>query len=164
MDTDSDYAGCVLTRKSSTCAHLFHGVNLLTSGSWTQGTCSLSVAESEFCAGVKGESMLLHAKSMMIGSDEDVGQRFLGTDKSIMERRGAGRMRRLHCPVLWVARTCGFWRDSQRETKGRAQHGRHRHEGGDCSSTSHTTENVEDGMARWSPSAGVECGASAGTA
>ena len=54
VDTDSHYAGCVLTRKSTTCAHLFHGVNLLKAGSWTQGTCSLNVAESEFYAGVKG--------------------------------------------------------------------------------------------------------------
>ena len=36
VDTDSDYAGCVLTKKSTTCAHLFHGVNLIKAGSWTQ--------------------------------------------------------------------------------------------------------------------------------
>ena len=48
VDTDSDHAGCVLTRKSTTCAHLFHGVNLIKVGSWTQGTRSLSVAEAEF--------------------------------------------------------------------------------------------------------------------
>ena len=48
VDSDSDYAGCVLTRKSTTCAHLFHGVNLIKAGSWTQGPRSLSVAVSEF--------------------------------------------------------------------------------------------------------------------
>ena len=36
--TDNDYAGYVLTRKGMTCAHLFHGVNLLKAGKWTQGT------------------------------------------------------------------------------------------------------------------------------
>ena len=45
VDTDSDCAGCVLTSKSTTCARLFHGVNLTKAGSWTQGTRSLSVAE-----------------------------------------------------------------------------------------------------------------------
>ena len=40
VDTDSDYAGCVLTRKSTTCAHLFQCVNLIKAGSWTQGTRS----------------------------------------------------------------------------------------------------------------------------
>ena len=44
-------------------------------------------------------------KSMMIDFGEDVGQCVSGTDsspaKSIMERRGAGRIRHLHCPELW---------------------------------------------------------------
>ena len=44
VDTDSDYAGCVLARTITTCAHFFHGVNLLKAGSWTQGTRSLSAA------------------------------------------------------------------------------------------------------------------------
>ena len=82
VDTDSDYAGCVLTRTSTTCAHLFHGVNLIKAGSWTQGTRSLSVAESEFYAGVKGASIVLGAKSMMIDFGEDVAQCVPGTDSS----------------------------------------------------------------------------------
>ena len=104
VDTDSDYAGCVLTRKSTTCTHLFRGVNLIKSRSSTQGTRSLSVAESEFCAGVKGASTLLGAKSMMIDFDEKVAQCVLLTDSSsakrIMEKRGAGRNRHLLRPVL----------------------------------------------------------------
>ena len=105
-DTDSDYAGCVLTRKSTTGVHLFHGVNLLKAGSWTQGTRALSVAESEFYAGVKGGSILLGAKSMAMDFGDSVKTSVLGTDssaaKSIMERRGAGRIRHLHCPLLWL--------------------------------------------------------------
>ena len=101
VDIDSDYAGCVLARGSTTCAHLFHGVNF-----WTQGTRSLSVAESEFSAGVKGGSILLDAKSMMIYFGENVAQCVLGTDsssaKSIMKIRGAGRTRHTHCPMLWM--------------------------------------------------------------
>ena len=66
----------------------------------------LSVAESEFHAGVKGASILLGVKSMMIYFCENVAQCVLGTDsssdKSIMERRGAGRIRHLHCPMLWL--------------------------------------------------------------
>ena len=105
VDTDSDYAGCVLTKKSTTCAHLFHGVNLIKEGNWTKSTRSLSVAESEFYAGVKGASILLGAKSMVIDFVEDVAQCVLGADsssaKSIMERRGAGRIRHLYCPMRW---------------------------------------------------------------
>ena len=66
MDTDSDCAGCVLTRKNTTCAHLVHGVNLIKAVSWTQGTRSLSVAESVFYAAVKGASIVLGAESMMV--------------------------------------------------------------------------------------------------
>ena len=106
IDTDSDYADCVLARKSTSCAHLFHGVNLIKAGNWTQGTRSLSVAESEFYAVVQGASILLGATSMMIDFDEDVAQCVLGTDsssaKSNMERRGAGRFLHLHCPMLWL--------------------------------------------------------------
>ena len=101
VGTDTDHAGCVLARKSTTGAHLVHGVNLLKAGSWTQGTRSLSVAE----AGDKGASMLLGAKSMVIDFGEDVRQCVFGTDsssaKSSMERRGAGRTRHQHCPMFW---------------------------------------------------------------
>ena len=34
VGTDCDYAGFVLTMKSTTCAHLFHGVILIKAGSW----------------------------------------------------------------------------------------------------------------------------------
>ena len=59
VDTDGDYAGCALTRKSTTGAHLSDGFNLLKAGSWTQGTGCKRVAESELYAGVKGASVLL---------------------------------------------------------------------------------------------------------
>ena len=45
-----------------------------------------------------------------------------------------------------LANVAGFWRDL-------------RHESGDCSNISEKFENVEDEMARWSSSVGVECGA-----
>ena len=63
-------------------------------------------AKFEFYAGVKGASIWLGAKSMMIDFGEDVAQCVLGTDsssaQSIMERRGAGRIRHLHCLMLWL--------------------------------------------------------------
>ena len=43
---------------------------------------------------------------MTIDFGENVAQCILGTDSSsakcIMERRGAGRIRHLHCPMLWL--------------------------------------------------------------
>ena len=58
---------------------------------------------SEFYAGVKGGSILLGAKSMMIDFGGDVGQCVLGTvnssAKSVMERSGVGRIGHLHCVI-----------------------------------------------------------------
>ena len=66
----------------------------------------MSVAESEFCTGVKGGSILLGAKRILIDFGENVPQCVLGTDsssaKSLTERRGAGRNHRLHCPTPWM--------------------------------------------------------------
>ena len=99
VDTDSDYAGCVLTRENTTCAFLFDVVKLLNAGSWTQGTRSLSGTESEFHA--RGGSIVPGTKSMMIDFGESVAQCVLGTDRSaarsFMERCWAGRIRHVHC-------------------------------------------------------------------
>ena len=56
METDSDYVGCALNRKSTMC--------------WTQGMRRLSDAASELRAAVRGRSVLLDAKSMMIDFGE----------------------------------------------------------------------------------------------
>ena len=162
VDTDSDYAACVLTRKSTTCAHLFHGVNLIKAGSWTQGTRSLSVAESEFYAGVKGASILPFAKSMIIDFGEDVAQCVLGTDsssaKSIMERRGARRIRHLHCPMLQMQERVDSGEIRTEKRKGE-------HNAADIGTKAVSVpvlvkhfENIEDGVARWTTPFSVECG------
>ena len=94
-----------------------------------------------------------YAQSMMIVFGEDVGHSVLGMDsssaESLMARRGTGRIRTLTSSYAVVTRACGLWRGSRRETKGRAQHGRHRQEGGDCSRmTTETSRNVQDGVWR----------------
>ena len=75
-------------------------------GCGTQGTRCLSVVESEFYAGVKGGTILLGAKYMMIDIGENVAQCVLDVESCsanrIMERRWAGRIRHLHCPMLWL--------------------------------------------------------------
>ena len=110
LRADRDYAGCILTMKSTTCAHLFHGVNSVK-------------AESEFYAGVKGGSIVLGAQSMMIDFGENVAQCVLGTDSGSETWSRTDSTSALSYAV--VARTCGLWRNAHRETKGRAQHGRH---------------------------------------
>ena len=103
----------------------------------------------------------------MIDFGEHVGQCVHGTDsssaKSIMERRGAGRIRHPHCPMLWLQERVDSGEIRTEKRKERAQLGIGTN-AGDCSSVAKTFENDEDGMARWPSSAGVECGALAGTA
>ena len=162
VDTDSDYAGCVLTRKSTTCAHLFHGVNLIKAGSQTQGTRSLSVAESQFYGGVKGGSMLLGAKSTMIDFGENVAQCVLGTDsssaKSITERRGAGRIRHLHCPMLWLQERVDSGEVRAEKRKGVDNTADIGTKAVTARVLRKTVENAEDGVARCTTPVGVECG------
>ena len=122
VGTDIDYARCVLTRKSTRGTHLFHGVNSLKDRSWTQGAWSLSVAESEFFAGVRGASILLGAKSMMIDFGEDAwqcvgygqqfGQAYHGTTWSRTDQAST-------LPYVVASRTCGHRQFRTEKRKGK---------------------------------------------
>ena len=65
--TDSDHAGCLRTRKST--SNLFYGSLMQRSTSTTQGVIASGSGESEFHALVKGTSAGLAAVSML----EDLG-------------------------------------------------------------------------------------------
>ena len=84
----------------------FHGVNLLKAGSWTKGARSLFAALEVLRRSQRRIEFFLGAKSMMSDFGEDVGQCVLGTvessAKSVMERRGAGRIGHLHCVIPWL--------------------------------------------------------------
>ena len=102
---DSNHAGCQITRKSTTCTHLKHGVNVIKTTSSTQGILGLSSGESEFHGIVKACSLGLGAQSMA----SDIGQvlkvRVVGDStaaKGIAQRTGVGKVRHLHLPLLWV--------------------------------------------------------------
>eukprot|EP00959_Pyramimonas_sp_CCMP1952_P269341 5630700-Pyramimonas_sp.AAC.1 len=61
---DSDHAGCVLTRRSTTGVALYHGVHLLKATASTQSAIALSSGGSELYAIVRGASVGLGAQSM----------------------------------------------------------------------------------------------------
>ena len=103
--TDSDWAGDELERKSTSGVFLFHGRHLLKSSSSTQALIATSVGEAEFYAFVRGCSIGLGAVSMV----RDLGRQLrlvIRTDstaaKGIASRRGAGKVRHIHTPTLWV--------------------------------------------------------------
>ena len=105
---DANHSACPVTRRSTTgyTAHL--GRHTLVTGSSTQNIVSLSTGESEFYGAVKGATRLLGLHALLT----DMGCHFkmrLGTDssaaKGIASRRGAGSIRHIHGPSLWLQQT-----------------------------------------------------------
>ena len=104
--TDSDWAGCERSRKSTSGGVLLRGAHCLKFWAKTQATIALSSAEAELISLVKGSCEALGAKSHL----EDFGQRISSigvyTDASaaigIAQRAGVGRTRHIDVGALWV--------------------------------------------------------------
>ena len=103
--SDSDFAGCMETRKSTSACFLYHGEHLIRATSSTQGIQGLSSGESEFMALVRATSIGLGAQAMA----KDLGVELtlsVKTDSSaahgVAHRRGVGKIRHLHTPLLWI--------------------------------------------------------------
>ena len=117
--SDSDHAGCLKTRRSSSSVKVFYGRHLLRSSSTTQTVVALSSGESEFYAAVRAASTGIGAVSMLrdLGRDlenpvevkvkhQDNPCLEIRADASagigIASRRGAGRVRHIATPTLWL--------------------------------------------------------------
>ena len=102
---DSDHAGCLKTRKSTTGMVLMRDAHCLKVSSHTQSTISLSSGESEYYGIVKCAAIGLGARSMLadFGVCADV---VIRTDSSsvlaVGSRRGLGRLRHVQTRYLWV--------------------------------------------------------------
>ena len=106
MMVDSDHAGCLRTRCSTSSCFLMRGSHLIRASSTTQKIQGLSTGESEFMAQVKGASVLLGAQDMARDLGYYLDAPILDTDSTaaigISKRRGVGRVRHLHTPLLWI--------------------------------------------------------------
>ena len=119
IESDSDHAGCLRTRRSTSSSKLFHGTHLIRSSSTTQTVLALSSGESEFYAAVKAGSVGIGAVHMMedlgLAFSEPTEVRVRKTDNPKLEikadatagigvamRRGAGRIRHIATPTLWL--------------------------------------------------------------
>ena len=100
--SDTDHAGCLKTRKSTSCTMIAFGKHLIRNTSTTQGVIALSSGESEFYGAVKSASVGLGIVSMLA----DMGVKMekpleLKLDATaglgIASRRGAGRQ--AHCDM-----------------------------------------------------------------
>ena len=103
--TDTDWAGCPRTRKSTSGGCLMLGTHLLKSWSVTQASVALSSGEAEFYGVVRGAGVGLGVKALF--SDLGLGVPLrVWTDSSaaigIVSRQGLGKLRHVECASLWV--------------------------------------------------------------
>ena len=103
--SDTDFAGCLSTRRSTSGMVIRHGLHVIRTASTTQTVVALSSAEAEFYGAVKTGSNLIGAKSMAADLGLEVQLR-LWLDSSaalgVASRRGVGRIRHLHTAALWL--------------------------------------------------------------
>ena len=103
--SDTDWAGCAKTRKSTSGGCLLLGRHLLKSWSSTQASVSLSSGEAEFYGVVMAAGITLGFQALL----RDVGHALpvrVWTDSSatlgICGRQGLGKLRHLDTHYLWV--------------------------------------------------------------
>ena len=102
---DSNWAGCLKTRKSTSGGIIALGTHVVKSWSTTQGTIALSSGEAELYAIVEGAARALSVQSTMkdMGSDVVID---MYTDssaaKGVVNRSGLGKIRHMHTKYLWV--------------------------------------------------------------
>ena len=105
MYCDSNYAGCLKTRKSTQGGVIMHGTHCIKSWSSTQGILALSSAEAEYYGIVKAASQGIGMKSLCKDFDRVVTLEVL-TDasaaRSIANRQGLGKLRHIDTHFLWV--------------------------------------------------------------
>jgi hypothetical protein len=105
--SDSDWAGCRRTRRSTTGGAVLLGSHCLKTWSSTQAPIALSSAEAEYYAMVDSATRALGLRSMLeevgIGLSESIE---LWSDSSAARcfaaRKGVGRMRHLETRHLWL--------------------------------------------------------------
>ena len=111
VSSDSDWAGCVKTRRSTSFSYVVLGVYLFAASATTQNVVATSTGEAEFYALIKSASRALGAVAMVIDMAKVVKPRVrvdATASKAIASRRGVGRVRHLYTQVLWVQEVVAF--------------------------------------------------------
>ena len=103
--TDSDWAGCRSTARSTSGGAVKIGFHCIKTWSTTQAVVALSSAEAELYALTKGASQALGAISLFGDFGEDM-EGMVHTDASaalgIVKRQGLGKLRHLRVQYLWI--------------------------------------------------------------
>jgi hypothetical protein len=103
--SDTDWAGCPKTRKSTSGGVILLGEHILKTYSSTQPTISLSSGEAEFYGVVRATGAALGQQSLFADLGTPLGVR-VWTDSSaaigICSRQGLGKLRHIDTQTLWV--------------------------------------------------------------
>jgi len=106
MYGDSDWAGDLLSRKSTSGIACMHGRHLVTAKCNLQSVTSLSSCEAEFYAAVKALAHALFIRSVLVDWGLEGSTIDLLTDSSsakcFIERRGLGKNRHIQTKWLWI--------------------------------------------------------------
>ncbi len=104
--SDSDWTGCLTTRRSSSCTVWMLGQHCIAVSSTTQLPISLSSGEAEFYALAKTCSRAIGATACYVDFGYLLTPPQVLTDsasaKGTASRRGCGNIRHLETPTLWV--------------------------------------------------------------
>ena len=103
--TDTDFAGCVKTRKSTSGGVAMLGNHMVKSWCSTQAIVALSSGEAEYYGIVKGASIGIGIRSMLGDFGIDVAIK-VNTDasaaKGMANRKGLGKVRHIAVNQLWI--------------------------------------------------------------
>jgi hypothetical protein len=119
--TDTDWAGCPRTRKSTSGGCVFLGSHTIKSWSSTQTNVALSSGEAEFNGVVRGSGIGLGYQSLLRDLGHELPVR-VWTDSSaalgICSRQGLGKLRHLDTHTLWVQQAVRSQRIDLRKVDG----------------------------------------------
>jgi hypothetical protein len=119
--TDTDWAGCPRTRKSTSGGCLLLGSHTIKHWSSTQASISLSSGEAEFNGVVRGSGQALGYQSLLKDLGIDVPIR-VWTDSSaaigICSRQGLGKLRHLDTHTLWIQQAVRSKRIALKKVRG----------------------------------------------
>ena len=104
---DADHAGCLRTRRSTSCNVIVHGSHVIKMKSTTQIPQALSSGESEWYSTAACGALLIGMRNMAIDYGRTLEARLTGGSTAasgIAHRRGAGEVRHIETKTLWLQR------------------------------------------------------------
>ena len=102
---DSDWAGCLATRKSTSGGVAMLGSHQIKHWSNTQGVVALSSAEAELCGIVKAAVQGMGLQSVARDLGEEITMELFADSSAaigVCSRKGLGKVRHLDTNLLWV--------------------------------------------------------------